>query len=155
MAHDASPRPSRRLQLACGVGCAGLIAAAFVGSFLAALANQANAPVWVGALAFFGPPVLFTVVMAAIYLPRIRREMREAARNAPSPESVAAARMEDDDDDDTPGHVAGAADDELPVPQVSTTPGRVLAHSLPRADLSPGCQFGCAVLAAVFWNGIV
>jgi hypothetical protein len=31
----------------------------------------------------------------------------------------------------------------------------VLAHRLPRAGLAPGCQFGCAVGGAAFWNGIV
>ena len=52
-----------------------------VGVGLAFLVVQANAPGWVFPLVFFAPPALFTVLFAAVFLPRVIREMREAARN--------------------------------------------------------------------------
>ena len=36
-----------------------------------------------------------------------------------------------------------------------TTPGKVLAHRLARSGMPPGCEFGCALGIAVFWNAIV
>jgi hypothetical protein len=156
MADDDAPKPISHHRAGCRVWVAGVFVAGFIGLGLAFFVMQANAPGWVVPLAFFGPPILFTLVCAAIYLPRFIREMREAARNAPSPESVAAkARGEGVAVGATPDTISSEADDAPAVPEVETAPGRVLAHGLPRADLSPGCQFGCAVFMAVFWNGIV
>jgi hypothetical protein len=156
MADDA-PKPISHHRTGCRVWVTGVFVAGFIGFVLAFFVMQANAPGWVFPLVFFGPPILFTLVCAAIYLPRFIREIREAARNAPSPESVAAkARGEGVAIDATPNAILPEADDDAPaVPAVETAPGRVLAHNLPRADLSPGCQFGCAVLMALVWNGIV
>lgn len=145
---DASNRPARRFHRGCALWLAGEFVASLVGLALAFFVVQANAPGWVFPLVFFGPPVLFTLIMAGIYLPPLLRDMREQARNAPSPESVAAVRDSTDLD-------ASEIDVATTVPTLATEPGRVLAHSLPRADLSPGCKFGCTVGMTLFWNGIV
>src|SRR5262249_25865718 len=36
-----------------------------------------------------------------------------------------------------------------------TSPGKVLTYRLHRLGMAPGCQFGCALFGAIFWNGIV
>lgn len=157
MAEDdpSPPKPPTVPSAGCAWLFGGFFAAGLVGAGLAFWLFQNNAPQWLAPVAFFAPPVLFLVVFGAVATPRFLRQVREVQRNAPSPESVAAPAAGE-------GVEAGAAprpataDDGLPaVPVVRTHPGKVLAHRLDRAGLAPGCQFGCAVGLAVFWNGIV
>lgn len=136
---------------------AGFLITGLIGLALALVAFQNQAPLWVGLIAFFAPPALYFLVSTSVFFARITRQAREEARNAPSPESVAAAAGGE-------GVEAGAEpeldtctqrDDTPTVLGVETTPGKVLTHRLARSGLAPGCEFGCAVGIAVFWNAIV
>jgi hypothetical protein len=128
----------------------------FISIGLFALAVQANAPFGLAAAALFGLPVLVAILGGAIMIPQLVREFREYRRNTPSPESIAAAGagVEAAPLHDIPDHGPPLAASPA-LPEVSTAPGVVLAHRLERADMPPGCQFGCSVLAALFWNGIL
>jgi len=132
----------------------------FIGIGLFALVIKANAPIGLGAAALFGPTALAVILGGAIMIPRLVSEFREYRRNTPSPESVAAATaavspgVEAAPLDNFPDHDPPIAA-MLAVPEVPTGPGVVLDHRLERTDMTPGCQFGCAVLAALFWNGIL
>lgn len=152
---DAPPAP--RPRKSCGWLVAGFVLAVFLGTALAFIAFPPNAPGWVGPVAFFAVPALYLVVAAAAFLPRVVREMREALRNAPSPERVAAAaRGEGVEAGTKPEPVTTAGADDTPtVPLVPTHPGKTLPHRLERADIPASCQFGCSILMAAFWNGIV
>jgi hypothetical protein len=157
MADDPTP-PSRQLRRGCGVWFAAVFFSVFIGIGLLALAMQANAPFGLAAAALFGPSTLVAILGGAIMIPRLVREFREYRRNIPSPESVAAAAagagVEAAPLHDIPDHAPPLA--AMPaVPEVPTAPGLVLSHRLERADMTPACQFGCAVFAALFWNGIV
>lgn len=112
-----------------------------------------NAPGWVVPLVFFAPPVVFVVLMRSAF----RDLAARIARATPSPESQATAPVA------TPT-AAFVPDTSKPVPMdgdwptvpvITTTPGRVLAHALSRAEPDRGCAFRCAVFLALFWNGIV
>jgi hypothetical protein len=152
--------PTRRLFFGCGLWFAVEFLAALIGAALAVLAIPANQPPWVMPVVFFGPPILVALLFAVFFLPRLLGDLREAARNAPSPESVAATGGSR-----TPsiGSMNGGASpsagppaDSLPaVPTIATLPGLVLPHRLQRAELPFGCRFGCSVFAALFWNGII
>jgi hypothetical protein len=157
MADDQTP-PSRQLRRGCGVWFAAVFFSVFIGIGLFALAMQANAPIGLAAAALFGPSVLVAILGGVIMVPRLVREFREYRRNTPSPESIAAAAagagVEAEPLHDIPDHAPPTAAMHA-VPEVPTAPGVVLAHRLERADMTPGCQFGCAVFAALFWNGII
>ena len=109
------------------------------------------------------PIVYFLAVgsFAVMAIPRFIRRAREAARNAPSPESAAAAAGGEGVEAGTRAKAdAKATDadepDDMPtVWHAETHPGKVFSHQLERAGIAPGVQCGCAVVGAVFWNGIV
>jgi hypothetical protein len=152
---DTMPPPAGRPRRGCGWFAAGFLVAGFLGVVLAFVAFRANAPMWVAPVAFLAPQILYSFVAAALFFPRVMREMREAARNAPSPERVAAAARGRGVEVGTKIIPPAGPDDTPTVPVVPTHPGRTLPFRLERADVPASCQFGCAVLAAVFWNGIV
>lgn len=159
MAEDAPPPQPPPVSLP---GCAswlvvGFLVTGLIGMGLAFWVVQNNGPQWLIPVAFFGPPVVLVVVFGLVTVPRFLRQLREAQRNAPSPESVAAAAGGEGVEAGTATPPAPVADaDDFPaVPVVATQPGKVLAHRLERAGMTPGCQFGCAVGLAAFWNGIV
>jgi hypothetical protein len=141
----------------CGWFGIGFVASGVVGMGLAFWVSQNNGPVWLVPLAFFGPPFAFFIVVAAVAGPQFVRLAREAARNRPSPESAAAAAGGTGVEAGTAAKApADEGENVFPtVTVVETTPGKMLAHRLPRAGLAPGCQFGCALCFAGFWNGIV
>jgi hypothetical protein len=156
-----TPDPTAPAARALGrTGCnfvGGFFAAGLLGMALAFGLAGGNNPGWMFPAVLFAPVVIYLVIWTAFGLPAVVRRMRELARNAPSPESMAAAARgegvevggrPDADEPDEP-------DDTPTVVEVETTPGKVLAHRLPRSGMPPGCQFGCAVLVACFWNGIV
>lgn len=104
-----------------------------------------NAPQWVIPIIFFGPPVIFTVLVRPI----MRRLPGQVARATPSPERQAAE---------------ATAPPPEPEPEFGERPdtladepgtGRVLAYALDHAGASP--VLGCVGMLAValFWNGIV
>lgn len=135
----------------------GLLLVSIVSTLVGGVAVGRNNPPWMFLAVSFGPILLYLTIWAAFGLPALTRQLREAARNAPSPESVAAAaggegvevgRKPDADKPDEP-------DDTPAVPKVETTPGKVLTHRLTRSGMTPGCEFGCAVGVTVFWNAIV
>lgn len=157
MAEDdpSPPKPPTLPAAGCGWLFGGFFASGLAGMGLAFWLVQNNAPPWLPPVAFFAPPVLVLVVFGSVAVPRFLRQVREMQRNAPSPESVAAPAAGEGVEAGTAPAVAADADDFPTVPFVPTTPGKVLAHRLERAGLAPGCQFGCAVGMAAFWNGIV
>src|SRR5262245_42336878 len=164
MADDSPPAkpdpPPPAARFIAGRGCLfmiGFFVSGFVGVVLAFFAGQGNGPGWLAPVGFFLPPVLFFVGWAVFVLPGVMRRMREITRNAPSPESVAAvAGGEGVEVGTKPEPDKSVEHDDTPtVPTVETTPGKVLSHRLPRIGIPPGCQFGCAVLVACFWNAIV
>jgi hypothetical protein len=156
MADDDEPKPPSRPSAGCQTSCWTLFAAALVGVALAFWVAQMNAPGWLAPVAFFGPVAVVFVLVAALNLPRIIRMAREAARNAPSPESVAAGARGEGVEVGAKPETSGPVSDDTPtVPAVATVPGKVLAHSLDRAGLPRGCEFGCALVFATIWNGIV
>lgn len=154
---DKPPALAPQTQRTCGWFAAGFLLAGLAGLALAFIAFQNNAPMWVGPVAFFIPPVLYFFAFSSIFFSRLIRQFREAARNSPSPESVAAAaggegvEIGAKPEPDEPAE----ADDTPTVAVVETTPGKVLAHRLARSGMPAGCEFGCAVGIAVFWNLIV
>jgi hypothetical protein len=137
----------------------GFLIADVVGFALAAWVALAQGPGWLVPLAFVGPGAMFLLVFGGAEIPRLIRRAREAVAAVPSPESSAAAaggegveaglyarpRTASRDAGDAPPTVAGS----------NTEPGAVLAHRLGRVGVPWGCQFGCLVVAAVFWNGIL
>jgi hypothetical protein len=154
--------PTAPPKLLAGAGCliGGFILAGLLGMGLAFAAFQANAPGWAVPAAFFAPPVLYVLVITIFFLPGFMRKLREEARNAPSPESVAAVgtgvearrvslSLADPDAPPT------TADDTPTVPHAITSPGKTLAYRLERTGMPLGCQLGCALFAAIFWNAIV
>jgi hypothetical protein len=145
------PRPRFRPQLF----AAGFLVAGITGMALAFVAFLNNAPMWAVPVLFLAPPLVFFIAFGSRFFARAIRAAREAARNAPSPESVAAIASGAGIEVGTKPEKPAGYDDTPTVPRLETTPGKVLAHRLPRAGLAPGCQFGCAVAVACFWNGIV
>ena len=158
MAEGPGP-PGGPFRRGCTIWFAGQAVAALVGMGLGLFAMARNAPFWLIGVAVLGPPVLYALVVFAILGRWLFREYREFSRNAPSPESVAApaggAGVEASPFRDPALHRAGSFDGLPTVPAIATDPGKVLAHRLLEADLPPGCQFGCTVFAALFWNGIL
>lgn len=161
MADEDDPPPSK-LEPFSARGCAWLFGGFFVSGLLGAgltgVALRNNAPQALVPVFFLGPPLLFLAVFGAVAIPRVLRRIREMQRNAPSPESAAAVAAGE-------GVQAGTrparAEPDIPadglpaVPVIETKPGTTLAHGLQRVGVAPGCQFGCAVAVAAFWNGIV
>ncbi len=154
---DAPPEPAPRpLARTIGRLVAGFLVAVFIGFALAAVAFVANAPVWVGPLVFLVTIAGYFLIAAVIILPPALRQMREAVRNAPSPESVAAATAGESVSAGATTIAGDPRPDPAPtMPDLTTTPGKVLAHQLPRAGMNAAVQFGCAIFVALFWNGIV
>jgi len=135
----------------------GFIIAGGVGLALAFWAAIAKGPGWLIPLAFFGPGVAFLLVFGATAIPRLIRQAREAARNAPSPESAAAAAAGEGVEAGLKAKPITTEDrDEFPTIEIAKTqPGRTLSHRIIRAGMAASCQFGCFLFLAVFWNGIV
>jgi hypothetical protein len=156
--HDTPTDPTALRNPFAGAGCliGGFLLAGLVGMGLALAALQANAPAWVVPAVFFAPPVLYVLALAVFVLPGFVRKLREAAKNAPSPESVAATAGESAESLARP-----TPDDPLPrsdtptVPVAPVAPGKTLAYRLHRTGMPAGCQFGCALAGAAFWNSIV
>ncbi|MBA4191003.1 MAG: hypothetical protein C0467_23710 [Planctomycetaceae bacterium] len=153
---DATPPPTVS-RFACLWFFVGFFVAGLVGMGLAFWAMLAQAPGWLIPLACIGPEVAFLLIFGSTTLPRIIRYARESVRNAPSPESAAAAAAGEGVEAGTKAKRVKTEDrDGFPtVEVVETEPGKTLTHSLHRAGVSAGCQFGCAVFFASFWNGIV
>jgi len=152
---DAPPPAISRF--ACVWFFVGFIVAGLVGMGLALWAMVAQAPGWLIPVAFLGPEVAFLLIFGSTTPPRIIQYARESVRNAPSPESSAAAAAGEGVEAGTTARRDRTEDrDGFPtVNVVDTEPGKSLAHSLYRAGVPEGCQFGCALLFATFWNGIV
>jgi hypothetical protein len=150
---DETPAPFRSGRGWFGIG---FLVAGLLGMGLAFWVSQVNGPGWLVPLAFFGPTFAYFIVAAAVAGPQLIRLVREAGRNRASPESAAAAAGGAGVEAGTAAKPLPVAAGEFPtVAAVETFPGRVLAHRLERAGLAPGCQFGCAVGIAAFWNGVV
>ena len=138
----------------------GFLVADAVGVALAAWVLFANnGPGWLVPVAFLAPGAAFLIVFGAPVLPRLVRQAREAVASAPSPESSAAAAGGEGVEAGLSARPRTAnrdAGDALPTVTVApTTPGTALAHQLGRVGVPWGCQFGCLVFAALFWNGIL
>jgi hypothetical protein len=143
----------RQSQFGITVGV-GFFIAAIVGFGAAFAVIQGNGPEWLIPVVFFLPLVLLAVVV----IPRFIQQAREAARNAPSPESRAAAACGEGVEAGTKAKPDEEKPDELETPtikRVDTHPGKVFPYQLQQAGLAPGCQFGCAIILAVIWNSIV
>jgi len=153
----ASPSPNSRIKRLMVVWFVGSLVTGFLGMALAVGAMFAQAPAWIMFVAFFAPATVFNLAYAAIFIPKAVRYAREAARNAPSPESTAAvAAGEGVEAGTTPKPILDDERGDFPtVEVVDTKPGKVLLHSLPRAGIPPGCQLGCVAIFAVLWNSIV
>jgi hypothetical protein len=109
---------------------------------------------WLVPIAFFLP----FIVLAAFTIPALIQRMREAARNAPSPESKAAAAGGEGVEAGTKALPAEEKPYEFETPtlkRVNTHSGKVFPYQLERAGPAPGCQFGCAIIFAIIWNSIV
>ena len=135
----------------------GFLLAGAVGTGLGAFAILNDAPVWLAAVAFFAPVVAFFLIFGLVKVPRLLRQMREAARNAPSPESAAARAAGEGVEVGTKVVVEppDAPDDTPTVRHAATRLGRMLAYRLERVGSPRSVQFGCAIGMAAFWNGIV
>jgi hypothetical protein len=156
----ADPVVTPRLSASPGCVLQGFVLCLLVGTAVAVAARQFNAPLWVIPAGFLVPLIVAALVFVATAVPRLARQIREAARNAPSPESVAAAAgtgvearrgalIAAEFDAPTP------ADDTPGIEPATTSPGKTLAYRLHRTGMPAGCQFGCALFGALFWNGIV
>jgi len=154
---ETEPKPPQATFSSCGCLLGGFFLAEGVGVALAFWAAIANGPGWLIPLAFFGPGVAFLLVFGATAIPRLIRQAREAARNAPSPESAAAAAAGEGVEAGLKAKPITIEDrDEFPTIEIATThPGRVLSHRIVRSGMAASCQFGCFLGIALFWNGIV
>jgi hypothetical protein len=143
----------RQSQFGITVGV-GFFIAAVVGFGAAFAIMQGNGPEWLIPVAFFLP----LVILAVGVIPRFIQQAREAARNAPSPESKAAAACGEGVEAGTKASSTEEKPDELETPtlkQVKTQPGKVFPYQLEQAGPAPGWQFGCAIIFAIIWNSIV
>jgi len=149
----AAPWPG---SASCGLFVFGFVVTALIGMGLAFWAAVTGNVVLVP-VGFFAPILVYGIGSAIVFGPRIVRHMREASRNAPSPESVAAVAHGEGVELGT--KVAApwedAAEVNPTVHDAGTTPGKVLAYRLAQVGMTPGCRFGCAVAVAIFWNAIL
>ncbi len=116
-----------------------------------------NGPGWLAVVALASLAVVgFLLLLGRLF--KFFREARDPRVNRRSPESYLRATADEagegPDDPDDPERQPDGSDGSV-VPLVETRPGRVLAHALKREELSPGCQFGCVLGMAAFWNVIV
>jgi hypothetical protein len=139
-------------------GCAwfflGFFLTGAVGLFIAIFAIQQQVPWWVVPIGFFAPLVLFVVVFGRSLASHLMQAAQEASRNVPSPESLA-ARYDITTTVTEPGDQHSDLGSNTTLPVINTTPGKVLTHRLPRSGMPHGCEFGCAVIVALFWNSLV
>ncbi|WP_439621537.1 hypothetical protein [Gemmata sp.] len=155
----AQPDPIAAARAGCLKLFVGFLIANAVGFGLAAWVALTQGPGWLLPVAFFGPGAAYLLVFGATAIPRFVRQAREAVATAPSPESAAAVAAGEGVEAGTaakPPTASRDAGDALPTVTVAgTEPGAVLAHRLKQVGVPWGCQFGCLVVAAVFWNGIL
>lgn len=154
-APDADPPSSGPARSGCMKLFLGFLFADFVGVALAAWVLFAQGPGWLVPVAFFAPGAAFLIVFVVPALPRLARQAREAVANAPSPESSAAAAAGEGVEAGLAAKLRTDRDDFPTVKVAETDPGTSLAHRLKRVGVPWGCQFGCLVFAALFWNGIL
>jgi hypothetical protein len=153
------PDPVAAARAGCLKLFVGFLFADLVGFGLAAWVMIAQGPGWLVPVAFIAPGAVFLLVFAVPAVPRFIRQAREAVATAPSPESAAAVAAGEGVEAGTaakPRAASGEGGDAHPTVTVADTePGAVLAHRLKRVGVPWGCQFGCLVVAALFWNGIL
>ncbi|VTU01169.1 Uncharacterized protein OS=Blastopirellula marina DSM 3645 GN=DSM3645_05800 PE=4 SV=1 [Gemmataceae bacterium] len=155
----ARPDPVAAARSGCLKLFLGFLFADVVGFALAAWVLIAQGPGWLVPLAFVGPGAMFLLVFGGAEIPRLIRQAREAVAAAPSPESAAAVAAGEGVEAGTaarPRTAGREAGDAHPTVAVADTePGTVLAYRLKPVGVPWGCQFGCLVVAALFWNGIL
>ncbi|MFO0877737.1 MAG: DUF3592 domain-containing protein [Gemmataceae bacterium] len=137
-----------------GLFFGGFIAAAAV-SIALVMTFAGKAPFWMIPVLFFGPFVVYILVLTRFVTPLFNRWKRAM----PSPERAAAASLAQPDS--TPDQELGRAvvlqetDDWPTIPAGDDLPaGRQLTFQL-TSDSHPGCFLVGAFLLACFWNGIV